>query len=273
MDLELRNKHFVVTGGTGGIGEAIISLLIEEEAKISVQYFRNTQKADELSRLFADDSINFLQCDLRNENEVKDFFEKSKNKFGRIEGLVANAGIWSGVSSLTSDISLEQWENTLRVNLTGVFLCVKEFFINLKEFPQNNASIVLIGSTAGHFGEAGNADYSATKAALMYGLTKTWKNEIISFASLGRVNTIAPGWVSTPLAEGTLKDKQKVRKILQTMPLQKIATPFDIASSVVFLLSDKTAGHINGETIIIAGGMEGRVLFDMNQTKLDFFDQ
>ena len=170
-------------------------------------------------------------------------------------------------------MSLEQWENTVRVNLTGVFLCVKEFFVNLKEFQQDNASLILIGSTAGYFGEAGNADYSATKAALMYGLTKTWKNEIISFASLGRVNTVAPGWVVTPMAEETLEDEQKVRKILQTMPLQKIATPFDIASLVVFLLSDKAASHINGETIVVAGGMEGRVLFDIDQTNLEFLEK
>ncbi|MCG3219739.1 MAG: SDR family oxidoreductase, partial [Candidatus Heimdallarchaeota archaeon] len=117
------------------------------------------------------------------------------------------------------------------------------------------------------------ADYSATKAALMYGLTKTWKNEIVSFAHLGRVNTVAPGWVSTPMAKKSLKDKQVVRKILQTMPIQKIATPFDIASLTVFLLSDKTASHINGETIMVHGGMEGRVLYDISQTKLDLIDE
>jgi NAD(P)-dependent dehydrogenase (short-subunit alcohol dehydrogenase family) len=273
MDLNLDNKHFVVTGGTGGIGEAILSLLSKENAKISVQYFKNKQKAEELKKLYGQDNINLLQCDFRQENEVKSFFEKSINRFGRIDGLVANAGIWSSTRTLTSELNLKQWENIIKVNLTGVFLCVKEFFINLENHPADNASLVLIGSTAGWFGEAGHADYSASKSALMYGLTKTWKNEIISFAQLGRVNTVAPGWVSTPMAKKSLEDKQVVRKILQTMPLQKIANSLDVASSVVFLLSDKTAGHINGETIMIHGGMEGRVLYDINQTNLDLISE
>ncbi len=273
MDLELNNKHFVVTGGTGGIGEAILSLLSKEGARINVQYFTNVGKVKELETLYKDHSVNFIQCDLRQEEEVKKFFEKSVKHFGRIDGLIANAGIWAEEYTLTSEMSLKQWENTIQVNLTGVFLCVKEFFINLKNHPGNNASLVLIGSTAGMFGEAGQADYSATKSALMYGLTKTWKNEIVSFAQLGRVNTVAPGWVSTPMAEKSLKDKQVVRKILQTIPIQKIAKPLDVAFSVVFLLSDKAAGHINGETIMVHGGMEGRVLYDKNQTKLDFINE
>jgi NAD(P)-dependent dehydrogenase (short-subunit alcohol dehydrogenase family) len=272
MDLDLNRKHFVITGGTGGIGEEIVSLLVKEHAKISVQYFKNEKKAEELEKLYQDSEINFIQTDLRAEDQIKQLFQRSIEKFGRIDGLVANAGIALN-RVITSDMSLEQWNNTLQVNLTGVFLCVREFFKNLEKFPADNASVVLIGSTAGLFGEAGHADYSATKAALMYGLTKTWKNEIISFASLGRINTVAPGWVITPMAEETLKDIQRVRKILQTMPLQKVATPSDIASLVVFLLSDKVAGHINGENIVVAGGMEGRVLFDLNETNLDFFNQ
>ncbi|NPD87846.1 MAG: SDR family oxidoreductase [Asgard group archaeon] len=273
MDLKLGNKHFVITGGTGGIGEAIISLLYKEGAKISVLYFKNIQKARELAESYNNQNINFIQCDLRKEDEVKKFFKTSTEHFGRIDGLVANAGIWVSDSILTSKMSLKQWENIIQVNLTGVFLCVKEFFLNLENYPEDNASLVLIGSTAGLFGEAGHADYSATKAALMYGLTKTWKNEIVSFAKLGRVNTVAPGWVNTPMAKESLKDDKVVRKILQSIPIQKIATPFDIASLTVFLLSDRVASHLNGETIMVHGGMEGRVLYDIDQTKLDNIDK
>ena len=146
---------------------------------------------------------------------------------------MANAGIWPHDDLLTADMSLEQWENTLKTNLTGVFLCVREYFRNLKEYPKDTASLVLIGSTAGLFGEAGHADYSATKAALMHGLTKTWKNEIIHYAPLGRVNTVAPGWVITPMAEESLKNEELVKRTLQTIPLRKMALPIDIANIVV----------------------------------------
>ena len=131
--------------------------------------------------------------------------------------------------SLTDKMELDRWKKTLNVNLTGVFLCVREFFRNLQSFKDETASIVLIGSTAGQFGEAGYADYSATKAALMYGLTKTWKNEIVAYSPLGRVNCVAPGWVFTEMAEKSLREEGKTERIFQTMPLKKIAQVEDIA--------------------------------------------
>ena len=107
----------------------------------------------------------------------------------------------------------------------------------------------------------------------MYGLTKTWKNEITTFAELGRVNSIGPGWVFTDMAEKTLQDKQDVKKILQTIPIQKIATANDVANMILFLLSDAVSGHISGESILISGGMEGRVLVDESDVDLSFFDK
>ena len=262
MELQLKNKHILVTGGTGGIGCSIIHQLTQEGAKISLHYHKNKEKAQDLQNKYINDKIVLLKGDLRKEEEVKAIFSKANNSFGRIDGLVANAGIWSSQPQYTSELDLNQWKNTVDVNLTGVFLCVKEFFKNLAKFPNNNASLVLIGSTAGLFGEAGHADYSATKAALQYGLTNTWKNEITKYAPLGRVNTVAPGWVLTEMAEDSLKNKDDFRKILQTIPLKKIAQPEDIARTIVFLLSDNAAGHISGNTIYVHGGMEGRVLYN-----------
>ncbi|MHA1199546.1 MAG: SDR family NAD(P)-dependent oxidoreductase [Candidatus Heimdallarchaeaceae archaeon] len=268
MDLELKDKHILVTGGTGGIGCAIVEQLVLEGAKVSIHYHKNTVKAQELQNRHISGKVVLLKGDLKIEREVMDIFSKATNHFGRIDGLVANAGIWSPTSQLTSEIDLERWKNTLDVNLTGVFLCVKEFFKNLKQYTDSHASLVLIGSTAGLFGEAGYSDYSATKAALQYGLTNTWKNEIVNFAPLGRVNTVAPGWVRTEMAEKSLEDEEKVKKILQTIPLKKIATAEDVARIVVYLLSDHAAGHISGNTLMVHGGMEGRVLFDKEDISL-----
>ncbi|MCE7741791.1 MAG: SDR family oxidoreductase [Candidatus Heimdallarchaeota archaeon] len=268
MELKLKDKHILVTGGTGGIGRAIVELLVLEGAKVSIHFHKNTAKAQELQNKHISGKVVLLKGDLKIESEVKDVFSKATNHFGRIDGLVANAGIWAPTSKLTTELDLEQWKNTLDVNLTGVFLCVKEFFKNLIQYPDSNASLVLIGSTAGLFGEAGYSDYSATKAALQYGLTNTWKNEIVNFASLGRVNTVAPGWVLTEMAEKSLEDKEALKKILQTIPLKKIAKPEDVARTVVYLLSDHAAGHISGNTLLVHGGMEGRVLFDKDDISI-----
>ena len=126
----------------------------------------------------------------------------------------------------------------------------------------------VVGSTAGEFGEAWYSDYSTSKAGLT-GLLLSLKNEIVHLAPRGRVNLVNPGWTLTPMAEGRLENKESVAHILQTIPLRKVATPEDIASTMVYLLSDKLAGHVSGQTITVAGGMEGRVLFTPDETHID----
>ncbi len=271
MDLNLTGKHILLTGGTGGIGKAIIDQLVEEEARVTIHYNTNIVSATEIQNKYDSSNVFLVQGDLRKEEDIENLFFLANDHFGRIDNLIANAGIWSSESTLTSELSLDQWNNTLDVNLTGVFLCVRAFFRNLIKYPGKSASIVLIGSTAGFFGEAGHADYSASKAALMYGLTKTWKNEIIHYVEMGRVNSVGPGWVLTEMVGESLEDMEEVRKILQTIPMQKIASATDIANTVLFLLSDKASGHISGESLLVSGGMEGRVLFDKSQVDLSYF--
>jgi len=271
MDLNLTGKHILLTGGTGGIGKAIIDQLVEEEARVTIHYNTNIVSATEIQNKYDSSSVFLVQGDLRKEEDIENLFSKANDHFGRIDNLIANAGIWGSESTLTSELSLDQWNNTLDVNLTGVFLCVRAFFRNLIKYPGKSASIVLVGSTAGLFGEAGHADYSASKAALMYGLTKTWKNEIIHYVEMGRVNSVGPGWVLTEMAMKSLEDIEEVRKILQTIPMQKIASATDVANTVLFLLSDKASGHISGESLLVSGGMEGRGLFDKSHVDLSFF--
>ncbi|MCG3255212.1 MAG: SDR family oxidoreductase [Candidatus Heimdallarchaeota archaeon] len=271
MDLNLTGKHVLLTGGTGGIGKVIIDQLVEEEARVTIHYNTNTVSATEIQNKYDSSSVFLVQGDLRKEEDIENLFFKANDHFGRIDNLIANAGIWGSESTLTSELSLDQWNNTLDVNLTGVFLCVRAFFRNLIKYPGKSASIVLVGSTAGFFGEAGHADYSASKAALMYGLTKTWKNEIIHYVEMGRVNSVGPGWVLTEMVGESLEDMEEVRKILQTVPMQKIASATDVANTVLFLLSDKASGHISGESLLVSGGMEGRVLFDKSLVDLSFF--
>ena len=126
---------------------------------------------------------------------------------------------------------------------------------------------MIIGSTGAVFGIAGHCDYATAKAGIVYGLVKSLKNEIISLAKNGRVNAVCPGLTRTPMVVGTLSDSKSLQKALQTVPLQKIAEPEDIGHLVAFLCSDYLAGHISGEIITVAGGMEGRVLFPIQKSE------
>ncbi|HEU5264305.1 MAG TPA: SDR family oxidoreductase, partial [Gaiellaceae bacterium] len=130
----------------------------------------------------------------------------------------------------------------------------------LKEVERNgHGSLVLVGSTAGVFGEAGHADYAAAKSAVLGGLLLSLKNEIVRIAPTGRVNAVAPGWTESPMTRGFV-DEDSVRAVTRTMALRKVAQPEDVAAQVVALASDVVSGHVSGQVVVIAGGMEGRTV-------------
>ncbi|MFO7836817.1 MAG: SDR family oxidoreductase [Candidatus Thorarchaeota archaeon] len=259
MNLGFQNKHIIVTGASGGIGKETIKAFLAEDATVTATYNTNRQPLEQLVNKYQE-RINVLQADVTDDTSVKNLFQKAESENGRVDILVANAGIAHGPAPV-HEMSLEQWQETMDVNLTGVFLSAKHFFRNLKRNRKESASLILIGSTAGLFGEANYADYASSKAAL-HGLMMSLKNEIVHLAPQGRVNLVNPGWTMTPMAESTLRDPELMKRILQTIPMQKVAVPSDIAHAILILASDVTAGHISGETVTIAGGMEGRVLFD-----------
>jgi 3-oxoacyl-[acyl-carrier protein] reductase len=163
-------------------------------------------------------------------------------------------------------MTLRQWRATLDDVLTSAFLSVREFLRLVAKQKSGNA--VLIASTAAAFGEAGHADYASAKAAIAYGMTRSLKNEIGRIAPHtrvycgGRINCICPGWTIVPRNAAKLRASKTVRKVTATMALPQIARPDDIAHAAVFLSSDTLARHITGQTVVIAGGMEGRVLWD-----------
>jgi len=162
-----------------------------------------------------------------------------------------------------AQMSLRQWQTTLDTNLNAAFLVAREYLRQLERAPdalRDKASILFVGSTSGKYGEAGHADYSSSKSALMYGLTLTLKNEIVKIAPKGRVNSVAPGWVKTPMAEESLKDPLTVYRALASTPLKKVAMPWDVATQIVVLSSPKLSGHVTGQCLMVEGGMEGRLL-------------
>jgi len=267
MKTGLKNKHVLVTGASGGIGLETVEAFLMEECKVSACYHSKKRRLNELSDTYPD-SLSLFKADVRKEEEVAALYESAISTFARVDVSIANAGIANATPVGIHEMTTEQWDNTLAVNLRGAFLTAKYFFKNLREHPARDASLILVGSTAGVFGEAWFADYSTSKAG-MGGLMMSLKNEIVHLARRGRVNIVNPGWTATPMAEDALEDRERLSKILQTIPMRKVATPSDITNAMVYLASDRLSGHVSGETITVAGGMEGRVLFSNEEVLQD----
>lgn len=255
MDSGLQDKVVLVTGGAGGIGSAVVRAFAAEGAKPLVHYRSNEERALLLARETGGAA---QQADLTVEAEVEDLFRRALETMGQIDVLVANAGWWPSEDEPVWTMSLDRWRKTIGVNLESVFLCCRAFLRHVES--SGRGSIVLISSTAGIFGEAGHADYAAAKSALAGGLLKSLKNEIVRIAPRGRVNAVCPGWTQTEMTKAELKDPALVAKITQTMALDKVGQAQDVARAVVALASDEISGHITGEVVTVAGGMEGRVL-------------
>jgi 3-oxoacyl-[acyl-carrier protein] reductase len=265
METELAGRIVLVTGASGGIGAAIARAFATEGARVVLHAHRHRARAAALATELSDTNTLVVTGDLRREVVVRRVFARAEARFGRVDVLVANAGAWENRDTPVHRMPLRQWKQTFDTVLTSVFLCVREFCRLVEQ--QRRGSVVLIGSTAAVFGEAGHADYASAKAAMAFGLTRTLKNEIARLAPHtreycgGRVNCVSPGWTVVPRTAYTLNDPEAVRRVTATMALPKLARPEDVANAVVFLASDRLAGHLTGQNVVVAGGMEGRWLW------------
>jgi NAD(P)-dependent dehydrogenase (short-subunit alcohol dehydrogenase family) len=260
METGLKGKTVLLSGASGGIGSEIARMLDKEEVNLIMTYLPDKRGKAEMKELETElkGEYTVLPADLTAESEVDDIFAEADKKYGRIDALIAVAGVWSDTKYI-ADRTLEEWNRAFALNSTADFLLSRGFFRNLRKYPQDNASIVFIGSTAGVIGESQHHDYAATKGAIIFGLAQTLRVEIVDFAKRGRVNVVNPGWTATPITYEMLEDKQFVHSITSTIPLRKVATPKDIASAVLFLTSDELAGHITGEVLNVAGGLKDRL--------------
>ena len=257
METGLAGKGVLVTGSSGGIGAACARAFAAEGARVAVHYHRGEERAREVAAAL--DGAPVLQADLTDEHEVDRLFAAARSALGRIDVCAAVAGVWPSQDVPVWELPLERWEHTVRQNLTSSFLTARGF---LREVERNgHGSLVLVGSTAGLVGEAGHADYAAAKSAVLGGLLLSLKNEVVRVAPRARVNAVAPGWTETPMTRGHV-DPATVRKVTRTMALRKIANAEDVARQVVVLASDELSGHVTGQVITVAGGMEGRVIHE-----------
>ena len=255
MDSGLAGKGVLVTGGAGGIGTAIVKAFAAEGARLAVHYNTSGEAAARLAKEVGGVA---LQADLRDEQSADRLVPAAVDELGRLDVCIANAGKWPQPDQPVWELPLHRWNATLADNLTTTFLTARGFLRHAAE--TKTGSLVMIASTAGSFGEAGHADYAAAKGAILSGLLLSAKNEAARIGPGVRVNVVSPGWTKTPrMAQRDLGDDHFAR-VTATMSLKKMGRPEDIASQAVVLASDQISGHVSGEVVTVAGGMEGRLV-------------
>ncbi|KAI8917351.1 NAD(P)-binding protein [Entophlyctis helioformis] len=285
-------KHVFITGASGGVGLATAEAFVKRGSLVTLHFNSNAAAAQTLHAQFPSQT-RLARAAVTSESDVDSAVrEACASAFGPVEILVVCHGIWPAADVGVKDMPLDRWRNTMAVNLDGTFLFVRAFLRGIEaagtaalEAP----SIVLWGecgagvagmdalgahwpadththihecgrSTAGKFGEAWHADYSATKTAMMYGLALSLKNEIVKVHPRARVNTVSPGWIRTPMAQRAMQDPSLLFQALASTPLKKVSEPADVAQAIVFLSDAEQSGNITGVSLDLNGGMEGRLL-------------
>src|SRR4051794_7806704 len=189
MELGLEGTAALVTGAAGGIGSATARALASEGVRVGVHYHSSKAAAE---RLAAEIGGVALQADLTDEAAADALVPRAVEALGRLDACVANAGTWDPEHVPLARMSLDRWRDTVESNLTATFLTARAYLRHVE--TAGTGSLVLVGSTAGIFGEAGHADYASCKAAITGGLLLSLKNEVVETAPNARVNLVAPGW-------------------------------------------------------------------------------
>ena len=245
----LRDQVAIVTGGSRGIGRATVQKLAEAGAHVVVNYLEQAELAQRAASEARELGVRAIavQGDVSNSDEAAALVEHALGEFGRLDLLVANAGIWQGAP--VEEMTDEVWDKVINFNLRGTWTVCRAAVPALKR--QGSGSIVIVSSTAGQRGEAGYSNYAASKG----GQISFAKSLATELAPAIRVNCVAPGWVDTELNDpvfGPGKNGYK-HEVAQAIPLQRIATADDVANAIVFLGSD-WARHITGEVLNVNGG-------------------
>ena len=239
----LEKKNIIVTGASGGIGNAIIKKLSEEGANILASGTK-IEKLEELKKNF--EGLKILKFDISQSDKIEEFVENATSELGgSLDAIVNNAGITQ--DNLAIRMSLDEWQKVININLTSTFLMSK--FAIKKMLKNKSGKIVNITSVVGHTGNLGQANYTASKA----GIVAMSKSLAIEYAKKNiNINCISPGFIQTAMTD-KIDDKFK-EVIISKIPSARLGEPDDIANAVLFLSSDQS-NYINGETLHVNGGM------------------
>ena len=247
-DLGVGGRVAIVTGGSRGIGKAVVELLASLGAHVIVNYVKDEDAAAATVNLAHAQNVKALaiRADVSQLDEAERLVKETVEHFGRVDFLICNAGIWEG--GPVESIPEELWDKTLDINLKGTWSVCRAAVPGMKQ--QGFGRIVIVSSTAGQRGEANFSNYAASKGGLI-SFTKSLAPELAGFGI--NVNCVAPGWVQTDMTTDALADDATQESILKIIPLGRPATPEEIAGPIVFLCSE-WANHITGEVLNVNGG-------------------
>jgi 3-oxoacyl-[acyl-carrier protein] reductase len=250
--LSLEGRVALVTGGSRGIGAAIVRMFVNAGGRVLFNYEKAKEQAEKLCQECGPVNCAAEAKSLANPQAAAELIAACLKRFGRLDILVANHGIWPPEDAPIEEMTDQQWERTVAINLDSVFGLVKYSVVAMKKTAQKDApaNIVLISSTAGQRGEAYHCDYAATKGALI-SMVKGLSTELARHHIY--VNSVAPGWVDTDMARPAMDDPATAKKVLATIPLGRIGTPEEIAGPVLFLCTP-LAGFVTGEVFNVNGG-------------------
>ena len=254
METGLNNSVVLVTGGAGGIGETICRAFASEGSKVIVHYHKSSRNAEKIANEIGGISV---KADLTDSKQALSLIDTIIQKYGKLDVCIANAGHYPPESLSLWDIDADRWNKTISSNL-GVAVNTARGFLR-EASRTGTGSLVFIGSTAGIYGESGHSDYAAAKGAITSGLLMSLKNDVSKLGNV-RINAVAPGRTITPKKIEQGIDEDLIKRATATMSLKKLATPEDIANTVISISSDVISGHITGQVIEVAGGMEGRLV-------------
>ena len=248
IELGLADRVALVTGGSRGIGKAVVALFASCGAHVVVNYVRDETAAEETVKMAQEQGVKAvaIRADVSQLDQAEQLLRETVEHFGRLDFLICNAGIWEGAP--VEEISEELWNKTLEINLKGTWSVCRAAVPLMKQ--QRFGRIVIISSTAGQRGEANVSNYAASKGGQI-SFTKSLAPELGPFGI--NVNCVAPGWVQTEMTNEALADTATSESIKKITPVGRVATPEEIAGPIVFLCS-AWANHITGEVLNVNGG-------------------
>jgi 3-oxoacyl-[acyl-carrier protein] reductase len=253
IPLSLSGKVALITGGSRGIGAATVRMFVAAGARVLFNYERSKAPSEQLVKELGEDNCVAVSCNLSGTGTAHELVAAAVKRFGRLDILVANHGVWPPQDAPIETMSDAQWRSTMSINLDSVFALVKHSVAQMKKQGKSGTSaghIVLVSSTAAQRGEAFHCDYAATKGALI-SMVKGLSTELARDAIY--VNSVAPGWVDTDMSASALNDAATSKRIFATIPIGRVGKPEEIAGPILFLCSEY-AGFITGEVFNVNGG-------------------
>ncbi len=253
IPLSLSGKVALITGGSRGIGAAAVRLFVGAGARVLFNYEKSKAPAEHLVKELGEENCAAMACNLSGTETAHELVAAAVKRFGRLDILVANHGVWPPQDAPIEKMADAQWRSTMAINLDSVFALVKHSVAQMKKQGKREGAagnVVLVSSTAGQRGESFHCDYAATKGALI-SMVKGLSTELARDGIY--VNSVAPGWVDTDMSKSALNDPETRKRIFAGIPLGRVATAEEIAGPILFLCS-QYSGFITGEVFNVNGG-------------------